>query len=240
MKRTSGIAATLIALALFSAPLFAEEAEPEPPPVSAPSSQEAPSPAPAVSVPEPPAAPEETVWVDDALPADAKTEGDWVWDSSTVSSGAKSHGHAPAKGIQSHGFTADPIRLSSNSLVTQQVWCDPKDPPKGIMLKFKLETGEEVGVYWEGEEEVFAPKEDEEVWYYGILPELGKWSTLEVLAEDLGLEEEKVIGLKFVTFDGRVLWDKTTIRKAPPAEEVESFPDLPEPESPTDLGGSPQ
>lgn len=117
--------------------------------------------------------------------------------------------------------------MTANAMLTQQVWLDPKDTPKGIMIRFKLDSGEEVGVYWEGEEEVFNPKEDEEVWYYGLLPELGKWTTLEVLAEDLGVEEEKVVGLTFVTFDGRALWDKTVLTEAPAAEEIEFAPEIP-------------
>ena len=171
--------------------------------------------------------PKETVWIDDDLPANAKTEGTWLWDTVTFESGAKSHGHPPSKGLSSHGLTADPVPLPDSGMIVQQVWLDPKDPPKGIMLKFKLTNGEQVGVYWEGEEEVFNPGEEEEVWYYGLLPELGKWSSLEVLAEDLGLEGEKIAGISFITFDGRVLWDKTVLSEAPPAEEVESFPELP-------------
>lgn len=173
------------------------------------------------------AALKETVWVDDDLPADAKTEGTWVWDTATFESGAKSHGHPPAKGLTSHGFTADPVSLSNNGMIVQQAWLDPQDPPKGIMLKFRMANAEQVGVYWEGEEEVFNPAEDEEVWYYGLLPELGKWTSLEVLAEDLGLEEEKIAGISFVTFDGRVLWDKTVLSEAPPAQELESLPEFP-------------
>jgi hypothetical protein len=95
------------------------------------------------------------------------------------------------------------------------------------MLKFRLATAEEVGVYWAGEEEVFTPADEEEVWYYGLLPELGKWTNLEILAEDLGLEEEQISGLSFVTFDGRALWDKTALTQAPPIEELEEFPGLP-------------
>ena len=166
----------------------------------------------------------ETVWLDDDLPAGAKAEGTWVWDTATFNSGAKSHGHASAKGLQSHGFSADPVTIPLHGMITQQAWLDPKDAPKGIMLKFKLASGEEVGVYWEGEEEVFNPAENEEVWYYGLLPELGKWVNLDVLAEDLGIEEEKVTGVTFATFDGRVLWDKMALTQAPPSPE-ENLPD---------------
>ncbi|MBI3615281.1 MAG: hypothetical protein HY211_02070 [Candidatus Omnitrophica bacterium] len=190
-------------------------------------SAEGPMAPPAAEKPAAPAPAKETVWLDDDLPANAKTQGTWVWDTATFSSGAKSHGHPSAKGVNSHGFTADPVSLSNSGMIVQQVWLDPKDPPKGIMLKFKLASGEEVGVYWEGEEEVFNPGENEEVWYYGLLPELGKWTSLEVLSEDLGLEGEKIAGVSFVTFDGRVLWDKTVLTEAPPAEDLESLPELP-------------
>ncbi len=160
------------------------------------------------------------VWLDDELPANAKTDSNWFWDTATVKSGEKSHGHSSGKGLQNHGFSADPVNFSTGGMIVQQVWLDPQDPPRGIMIKFKLASGEEVGVYWEGEEEVFTPKEDEQVWYYGLLPELGKWASMEILAEDLGLEGEKLVGVSFITFDGRVLWDKTEIAKAPPLVEI--------------------
>ncbi len=166
----------------------------------------------------------ETVWLDDALPPNAKTEGVWLWDTTTVNSGKKSHGHPSGKGLQSHSFTADPISLAADGMIVQQVWLDPQDPPKGILMKFTLANGEEVGVYWEGEQEVFSPGDEEELWYYGLLPELGKWTSLEILAEDLGLEGEQIKGIRFATFDGRVLWDKTAITKAPSAAAVESIP----------------
>jgi len=169
--------------------------------------------------------PNETVWLDDALPANAKTDGIWLWDTATVKSGKKSHGHPSAKGLQSHGFTADPVSLASDGMIIQQVWLDPQDPPKGILMKFALANGEEVGVYWEGEQEVFSPGDEEELWYYGLLPELGKWTSLEILAEDLGLEGEQIKGIKFATFDGRALWDKTSITKASPVAEIGSAPE---------------
>ncbi len=175
-----------------------------------------------------PAAPKETVWVDDTLPSGAVTEGNWLWEEAPGASG-KAHSHPAAKGQQSHGLTFEPALLPANGMITQTVWLDPQGPPQGIMLKVKTDTGEEAGVYWEGEEEVFTPGDEEEVFYYGLLPELGRWVTLEVLAEDLGLEDQKIAGITFVTYDGKVLWDKTVLTEAPPVEEINFFPDFPEP-----------
>lgn len=196
---------------LFARPTVAEE------PAASPA-------VPAAAVAEP------HVWLDDELPANAKVEGNWSWQEALGASGlpagqaGKVHGHPSAKGMNSHGFSADPMKVSANQMLTQQVWLDPADPPRGIMLKFKLSKGSDVGVYWEGEQEVFTPAEDEEVWYYGLLPELGKWTTLEVLAEDLGIEDQSIVGMSFVTFDGKALWDKTTIAPAPPLEDFQDLP----------------
>ena len=138
------------------------------------------------------------------------------------------HGHPPAKGIQAHELSLkEPVPLTANHMITQEVWLDPADPPKGIALQLRLGAGEEAGVYWEGEEEVFKPQESQELWYYGSLPELDKWTTLSVLAEDLGLEDDQVTGVRFVTFNGRALWDKTILTQAPSIEEPAEEPSGP-------------
>ena len=189
----------------------------------APSVAEQPAPA-AEPVQPQPASAAEIVWLDDELPAGAVLEGTWLWDGANFSSGKLSHGHPPAKGMQSHGcsFPA-PVPVTVNRMITQQVWLDPNDPPKGIALQLRLASGEEVGVYWEGEEEVFRPQESQELWYYGSLPEFGSWTTLQVLAEDLGLNEGQVTGIRFVTCNGHVLWDRTVLTAAPPIEEAQDL-----------------
>ncbi len=176
--------------------------------------------APAVPAPAAPAKPAEIVVLDDELPAGATTTGTWVWEAQAAS-GTKSHGHPAAAGLQQHAVTfASPVTVPKNGEVVTSVWLDPANPPKGIMIKFTLANGEETGVYWEGEEEVFNPGEDEEVWYYGLLPEFGAWAPLAVAAEDLGIEDASVKTITFVTHGGRVLWDKTVVHEmaeVPPA-----------------------
>ena len=179
-------------------------------------------------VPAEPAPPPETVWLDDKLPEGATPEGTWIWDSAQLPDGALSHGHLSREGLQSHGFSpAAPLPIAANGMITQDVWLDPADPPKAISLQLKLATGDEVGVYWEGEEEVFKPEEGKELWYYGPLPELGQWAKLEILAEDMGLEEAQVIGIRFLAWGGRVLWNRTALTQAPPIEEANDLPDQP-------------
>ncbi|MBI3312584.1 MAG: hypothetical protein HYZ88_03555 [Candidatus Omnitrophica bacterium] len=131
----------------------------------------------------------------------------------------KEHSHPAGEGIQSHMISfPEPVPLRSTQMLTQRVWLDPQNPPRGIALQFIRAEAEEAGVYWEGEEEVFNPAEHEDLWYYGLLPELGQWTTLEILAEDLGLEDTQLTGIRFLTVGGRALWEKTTIKEAPPLE----------------------
>ncbi len=154
-----------------------------------------------------------TIWLDDALPPGAQELGSWEWDTETVQSGERAHFHPSGHGVHQHGFTfQDPVILPADGKIIQEVWLDPGDPPQGIALRFKLTSGEGAGVYWEGEEEVFAPEEYEALWYYGLLPKLGVWTELAILVEDLGLEDAEVIELRFLTFDGRVLWDRTALK----------------------------
>jgi hypothetical protein len=160
--------------------------------------------------------------LDDELPKGATQEGTWIWETAQLSDGRLSHGHPPTKGIQSHGYSPEkPVPITANNMITQEVWLDPSDPPKGIALQLRLSTDDEVGVYWEGEEEVFKPEEGQELWYYGPLPELGEWARMEILAEDMGLEEAQVNSIRFVTHGGRALWDRTLLTAAPPIEEAE-------------------
>jgi hypothetical protein len=179
----------------------------------------APEPAPETS----PVPGTDVLLLDDELPKGATQEGIWIWDTAQLSDGKLSHGHPPSKGIQSHGYSPEkPIPITASQMITQEVWLDPADPPKGIVLQLRLSTGDEVGVYWEGEEEVFKPKEGQELWYYGPLPELGEWAKLEILADDMGLEEAQVTGIRFITHGGRAFWDRTVLTAAPPIEEADA------------------
>lgn len=169
--------------------------------------------APAPAVPATPVTVPEVVVLDDEAPAGATTTGAWLWESSAAS-GTKSHGHAAADGVQQHAVTFEtPLAVPKNGEIVTSAWLDPANPPKGMMIKFTLASGDEAGVYWEGEEEVFNPGEDEEIWYYGLLPEFGVWTPLAVAAEDLGIEDASIKTITFVTHGGRALWDRTVMRE---------------------------
>lgn len=164
------------------------------------------------------------VLIDDALPDGSAIEGTWDWDSILKYSGERSHTEPAKKEFAQHSYKSNPIEIPKNSVIEQYVYLDPNEIPKGIMLKFSVENGAndgEVGVYWEGEEEIFVYNNDEPMLYYGVLPNAGKWEKLEVYSEDLGLEGVKLTGISFVAYGGKANWDLTKIR---PIKEGEGYP----------------
>lgn len=156
----------------------------------------------------------EKVWIDDSVPEESQTGGFWIWDEKIKFSGKVSHTESARPGLHQHWFKSkDPIIISEGSIIIQHVYLDPQDTPKGIMLKFWLENGKEVGVYWESEEETFVIGLDEPVWYYGDLPKVGEWKALKIYAEDLLIEGKGLLGISFFNMNGKVYWDRTIIKQ---------------------------
>jgi hypothetical protein len=167
---------------------------------------------------------EAVVLIDDNFPEGSITGGTWEWDTSLKYSGEKSHTESAAKGITEHSYRTGPIVIPVNSVIEQYVYLDPDNMPKGIMLKFRFENdggGDEIGIYREGEEEVFIFNNDEPMLYDGTLPNAGKWEKLRIYCDDLGLAGAKLTGISFVTYGGRAYWDLTRIRAV---KEMEQSP----------------
>ena|GEM_PF-2560346 len=167
---------------------------------------------------------DEILLIDDSLPENSVTKGIWNWDNVLKCSGERSHTEPANSGIAQHSYRSTPIKIPKGTVIEQYVYLDPNEIPKGIMLKFSVENGTnggEIGVYWEGEEEVFVYNNDEPMLYYGVLPNAGRWEKLEVYSEDLGLEGIKLSGISFITYGGKANWDLTKIR---PIKEDEGYP----------------
>ena len=127
-------------------------------------------------------------------------------------SGEKSHTQPEAKGLTEYSYRAAPVDAPEDCLLEQYVYLDPKKVPAGIMLRFTFEAdGKEsdIGVYREGEEEVFVFNDDEPVIYDGTLPEAGKWEKWTIDPNDLGLKGAKITGISFIVYGGKANWDLT-------------------------------
>ncbi len=163
---------------------------------------------------QPPIGPDTLLWIEDNLPEGATAAGEWIWVEDVKFSGSSSHTDGIKKGLHSHSFkTPIPVTLKKDSVIEQFVYLDPDNPPKGIMLKLITLDGEKVDFYWEAEEEVFVDTvEYMEAWYMGFLPEPGSWQTLVININELEIAPVELIGISFISYDGRAYWDKTLIR----------------------------
>lgn len=196
-------------------PQTTEAPEPMAPELEGPAEAGGPMPPDMTEVmPEEPVASNETVLIDDSLPEGATAEGNWVWDDTLKASGDKSHTEPLGTGLYGHSFKlVTPLKISEGANIIQDVYLDPQNPPKGIVLKFKLNTGEEVGVYWEGPEEAVTNiiGDEELLWYQDELPKAGEWVKLEIPASEAEIENEELVGISYLALDGKLNWDKTAI-----------------------------
>ncbi|MFP6893315.1 MAG: DUF1549 domain-containing protein, partial [Opitutales bacterium] len=160
--------------------------------------------------------PVEKIWIEDAVPAGARAQGDTPWKFVTkpepVFSGQKSSVRE-ARGKKQHFFdSAKPtLDLGKGSKLFTYVYLDTLNPPKQIMLQFNDGSWEH-RAYW-GESKIDWGKEGTvSKRKMGPLPETGKWVRLEVDPAQVGLKEgSKLNGWAFSQFDGKVYWDKAGI-----------------------------
>ena len=168
-----------------------------------------------------PVKPEEEVLkvlLDDSLPEGALTQGTWEWDTSLKYSAEKSHTQPAEKALAEHSYRSAPVNVPEDCLLEQYVYIDPDKIPAGIMLRFTFEADGkegEIGIYREGEEEIFVFNDDEAVIYDGTLPEAGKWEKWAIDPNDLGLKGAKITGISFVVYGGKVNWDLTRFVPSP-------------------------
>ncbi|HEX6985849.1 MAG TPA: DUF1549 and DUF1553 domain-containing protein, partial [Planctomycetaceae bacterium] len=167
---------------------------------------------------------EEFVWIDDALPPNAKPEasGDeyasgWRWvgppDHPVFSGTAATIRQARANRVAQHFFTgADPLTIAEGDVLFAHVYIDPAAPPKQIMLQFNDGTWEH-RAYW-GEESFikFGSDGTPGKLRVGDLPAAGQWVRLEVPAASVGLAAgAKLNGWAFTQAGGTVYWDKAGV-----------------------------
>ncbi len=153
----------------------------------------------------------ETILIDDEIPQEATVKGLWTQDKDIVLSGFYSHTAASTLDTVMHGLEFPPMEIPASSGFSQYVYISSKEPAEAIMIKFLLENGDEVGIYWEGEREVVIPGIDEKLWYKDVLPVFDTWTRLAFLSGELGIEKKKIKGISFINYKGRVYWDRTSL-----------------------------
>lgn len=157
------------------------------------------------------------VWIDDALPAGAKAQGNGANPWQFV--GAPDHPVYRGKlstvrtgtdaSITQHFFTdaTDKLKIGENSRLFAYVYLDPKNPPETIQLQFNDGQWDHRAT-WGADKAFNAGRNDVTNKLQGKLPELGKWVRLEVPAADVGLKPgSELNGWAFTQVKGTVHWD---------------------------------
>lgn len=170
------------------------------------------------------------VWVDDDMPAGAKPSAEtWEWVAAPdgpVLSGRRSM-RRKADGLSQHYFTeARPgLVFGRDDVFFADVFLDPADPPKEIMLQWFQEDWNH-RAYW-GENRIdWGADGTGQRRPMGPLPPSGEWVRLEVPVKELKLKAGmEVTGWAFAQFGGTVYWDRAGIRTRIP-QGSQSFDSL--------------
>ena len=170
--------------------------------------------------------PAEFVWIDDATPAGAQSQGDTPWEfvsapDHPVHSGTQST-RREAAGLSQHFFTAasPTLKIGEGDKLFAYCWLDPANPPKTVMLQFndgvwshRAFWGEDLIPFDSGTGENHRPM--------GPLPPTGQWVRLEVDAAHVGLKAgAELNGWAFTQFGGLTYWDFAgSVTRAPQADQ---------------------
>ncbi len=171
----------------------------------------------------------ETVWLDDAIPAGAKAQGDGkAFDFAGEESGVKPFSgklslRRKAQGVTSQDYFngAPAFEVAAGVKFFAHVWLDPKNPPKAIMLQFHTAGWENRANFGEAEAIHFGDVKAKTKVQVGALPKTGEWVRIEVNPAAIGLKPgAKVNGAAFTQHGGTVHWDSAGwVTEANPATD---------------------
>jgi len=175
---------------------------------------------PATQNPPPPLKKFDTTWVDDDFPAGAKVEASgattakWVTEKDgQVLAGKRALKRTdPDVGQDFFSELKSPFTIPPNGKVFLNVFLDPKDPPKAVMLQFNTGAWSHRAVWGDIYAIDFGKKDTNERKRFGDLPKVGEWVKLEFAAAQLGFKAgDQIKGLAFTLARGTVYWDKVGI-----------------------------
>ena len=171
--------------------------------------------------PPPPLKKFDTTWVDDDFPAGAKVEASgasttakWVTEKDgKVLSGKRALKRTdPGVGQDFFSELKTPLTIPPNGKVFLNVFLDPQDPPKSVMLQFNTGNWSHRAVWGDLDAIDFGQRNTNERKRLGDLPKTGEWVKLEFAASQLGFKAgDKIKGLAFTLFRGTVTWDNVGV-----------------------------
>lgn len=164
----------------------------------------------------------ERVWIDDDIPQGASSLGNGDGENRFVLVSKPKHpvysgnrsSMRTSEGLGQHLIqNAKPgLTINGSAKLFAYVYLDPVNPPKQLMLQWNEGGRWEHRAYW-GENRIeWGVDDSPSRRHMGPLPELGKWTRLEVDASSVGLSEgAEITGWAFTQFGGTVYWDKAGV-----------------------------
>ena len=172
---------------------------------------------------EPQSEPVDQVWIDDDAPEGAQLQGQgspaWQWidkQSGPVHRGERAT-RRTGKGLNQHFFTGakQQLEIQEGDVLFAWVWLDPNNPPQTVQLQFNDGSWEH-RAFW-GARRGYGGREGPQNHQVGKLPGTGKWTRLEVPAQDVGLKPgAKLNGWAFTQFGGSVVYDHAGVTRVTP------------------------
>jgi hypothetical protein len=172
---------------------------------------------PAAVIPLPEPIVTESIWLDDQFPSNGKMTAvgaplSFVDSSDTfaVTSGTKALKRSDAGLAQDVWESSNtPLIIPTQAKIIAQVWLDPANLPKSIMLQFHRTGWQHRAVWGDYNAIDWGVANTTERVDMGPLPEAGKWVQLEVPVEKVGLNSgDLVTGFALTQFGGTTYWDK--------------------------------
>ena len=172
----------------------------------------------------------DVVWIEDLPVKKARGElKDWKLvdrKNGQVNTGNQSRLQEGKGTLVQHIFNLDKkIKISENDQFYVDVWLDPKNPPKSIMLQANDKNWEH-RAYWGEDKIVFGGigKDTPSHKKIGDLPALGQWNRLYVDVKLIGFNKATDISaLAFTQFGGKVYWDQVGLRTKSISDSVQKL-----------------
>lgn len=172
--------------------------------------------------PEKPSRRADRVWVDDQTPDGGTVFGNgsgpqefkWVGPTGPVKPfSGKRMSMRKATGRGQHGFqnSAHSLFARKGDRLFVQVYIDPDNPPREIMLQWFADNNWEHRAIWGDDLIEWGKIGTVSRFRVGDLPEPGRWVRLEVPVDKVGLAEKNITGMAFTQHDGTVFWDRAGI-----------------------------
>ncbi|MCP9494183.1 MAG: hypothetical protein MSG64_06985 [Pyrinomonadaceae bacterium MAG19_C2-C3] len=167
-------------------------------------------------LPTPPAgSANDTVWVEDGLPAGAVLtsygeEWNWAGINPKPVSGTSAHPSRAMSGLHMHDFSnvTATLPVSTGEVLVAYVYLDPVNTPSEVLLQWNDGSSWEHRAYWGANNISWGADGTDSRRNMGALPEAGRWIRLEVPASAVGLEGHTLNGMSFTLWGGQATWDR--------------------------------